>query len=306
MRWTTLLSTSQEVTVPWTGGHRVCGRGRRWRIAGATPTEVGWHRFSVSGGRQARWLGPAEPVEGYEQGRVTRRGYALGDRLVPDEAGVHPDPARAFAQSERLWLAPVGLERFARVLAARSDDGREVFVRQEFPMGPEPEVQAAWEDGLEHIDHIPGVSPALELCFRWLVHQRRLAQERAARLAAEREARARRERLRGLLGDGARRRVMAMEDFDAAARAALAVSGAELLDHRPGTEGFDTVVRFRFGHRRFECVVETGTLRILDAGICLEDHTTGERGDRRFTLESLPAVIDEATRSGVLHVYRAA
>jgi hypothetical protein len=64
------------------------------------------------------------------------------------------------------------------------------------------------------------------------------------------------------------------------------------------------VVRFRLLGRRFECTCDERTLRILDAGICLVDHATGERGDTRFTLESLPAVILEADRDDKLVVFR--
>jgi hypothetical protein len=51
-------------------------------------------------------------------------------------------------------------------------------------------------------------------------------------------------------------------------------------------------------------VVHAPTLRIVDAGICLEAHVTGERGDNRFTLESLPAVLEEAIRTNRLVVFR--
>ncbi len=49
---------------------------------------------------------------------------------------------------------------------------------------------------------------------------------------------------------------------------------------------------------------EQATLRIVDAGICLVDYRTREKGDTRFTLESLPDVIREAIRNRVLHVFR--
>ena len=45
-------------------------------------------------------------------------------------------------------------------------------------------------------------------------------------------------------------------------------------------------------------------MRIIDSGICLQDHNTGEKGDTYFTLESLPAVIRQADREGKLVVYR--
>jgi hypothetical protein len=64
------------------------------------------------------------------------------------------------------------------------------------------------------------------------------------------------------------------------------------------------VVQFRFQGQAFECVVEADTLRIVDSGICLVDHGTGERGDNYFTLESLPAVIEQANREQRLVIFR--
>ena len=62
-------------------------------------------------------------------------------------------------------------------------------------------------------------------------------------------------------------------------------------------------MRFRFRRQRFECVCDEA-LRIVDSGICLVDHATGERGDTRFTLESLPAVIGQAMDEGRLVRFR--
>ncbi|MEQ1501229.1 MAG: hypothetical protein ABMB14_03320 [Myxococcota bacterium] len=106
-----------------------------------------------------------------------------------------------------------------------------------------------------------------------------------------------------MIGSGEGRRELAADDFEAAARAALALSGAELLDHHPGYERGEQIVLFRFRGRRFECVADAA-LRIVDSGICLTDHHTGEKGDTRFTLESLPGVIGEAIDNDVLVVFR--
>jgi hypothetical protein len=135
--------------------------------------------------------------------------------------------------------------------------------------------------------------------------RRRVALEQARREEAERRAREERRReLAERLGDGAGRRAMVPLDFAEAARAALAVGGAEYLDHRPSAQRGEVVVRFRVQKQRFECTCDEATLRIIDAGICLVDHETGERGDTYFTLESLPAVILEARRGGQLVVFR--
>lgn len=314
MGWADLLAAPEERTLPWMGGRDIYGARRRWTIAGALPPEIGWHRFEMAGSKKARWVATDFPEMDFEQHRPTLRGYLVGDRLIPDGAAVKPDVHAIFEQTERVYMVEPGLERFSRALVARNGDGKLVFVRQEFPEGPELEVMEAWQDRKDDVDDISGVTPALQLAFQWLTWQRMLSDERAeaVRLAAEAEARAiaerlaaeqRAEELRAAIRDGASRRRMLHRSFDDAARAALAVSGAELLDVRADYSG-NKVVKFRFKRRRFECVCHPETLRIVEAGICLTDSRTGEKGDDRFTLESLPAVIDEAMRTGVLHVFR--
>ena len=64
------------------------------------------------------------------------------------------------------------------------------------------------------------------------------------------------------------------------------------------------IVRFRVDRQRYTCTCDERTLQIIDSGICLIDHDTGEKGDTFFTLESLPGVIQQAQREGVLHVFR--
>ncbi len=95
---------------------------------------------------------------------------------------------------------------------------------------------------------------------------------------------------------------MALENFAEGAKAALSVGGAEYLDHRSRGNG-EWVVKYRLEGQRFECICDT-SLRIVDAGICLTDHDTRERGDDYFTLESLPAVILEAIAEDKLVVLR--
>ena len=316
MGWADLLSASEERTLPWLGDAAILDRGRRWSLKGARPPEVGWHRFETSGGRTARWLGEGLADPDFEQGHTLLRGYLVGDRLIPDHASVKVSVDAIFEQTEQVWLVEPGLDRFVRALVARGSDGRLIYLRQEFPEGPELDVLEAWQDRADDIGHVPGVTPALELAFRWLSWQRLLAEERLAeqrRLAEEaaelerlqQEEAARVAAYQAAARDGQRRRVLAQQDFATAAQAALSVAGAELLDHREEyNDKQRRVVQFRFRRRRFECVVQADTLRIIDSGICLVDHTTGERGDERFTLESLPAVIGEAMDRGVLHVFR--
>ncbi len=306
MSWRDLLQKGDEsISVPWTGGVVSSGP-RTWKIDGRTPPEFGWHRFSVSG-RFARWQGPADPGElGH---RVS--GYLVGDRLVRDDARVDPDPSRIHASSETVLLLEDGLDRFTRVSAGRqSETGPLIYAELGMPMGPEDAVLGAFLDRKDSVADIPGVVPALDAAFRMESWGRADAERRraeAARLRAEEEERLRREALRAeivaRLGDGRGRRELAIVDFEEGARAALAVGGAELIETRRSRNRDENVVRFRVGRRRFECVCDS-RLHVVDAGICLTDHNTGVKGDKLFTLESLPSVIREAIDNGVLVVFR--
>jgi hypothetical protein len=239
------------------------------------------------------------------------RGYLVGDRLIADGARVDPNPATIVHYSERVYLLEEGLDRFVRIKAARPfEDGPLVYVEQEMPLGPEDAVLDAYLDEKPSVADVPEVVPALDAAFRmesWQRSEARRIREEEERRRREEEERLAREQRRAelaeRLGDAAGRRAMALEDFGEAARAALAVGGATYLDHRPAGQG-EIAVRFRMLGRRFECTCDPHTLRIIDAGICLQDHATGVRGDQRFTLESLPAVIQEADRDDVLVVFR--
>lgn len=310
--WAELLSQEEVLTLPWTGGRELHGDDRAWTLAGKLPGEHGWHCFRVDGSRRATWVEVGEPDPCFDQGRPVVRGYLVGDHIIADNVSLTGDIFQVFQESEQVWLVEPGLERFARVLAARHRDGRLYYVRQEFPQGPEFEVLEAFQDEREDLDHIVGVSPALDGAFRWLRWQKLQAEEyrqelarRAAAEAAEQARLARHATFRAnLTAVAANREAFAEYHFEAAARDALAVAGATLLDHRPSTNKDEMVVQFKFRDRRFECTCHARTLRIIDSGICLIDHATDERGDTYFTLESLPAVINEAIEDSKLVVFR--
>ncbi len=57
-------------------------------------------------------------------------------------------------------------------------------------------------------------------------------------------------------------------------------------------------MRYRLGRQRFECVIDTHSLQIVDAGICLDGT------DQELNLSSLPSAVREAIESGQLHVFR--
>ncbi len=308
--WRSLLKKDDErVVLPWTGGRSLPSSGPEYRVEGRLPPEHGWHEFRVSV-RRASWVGPA-PARTEDLTDVVR-GYLVGDRIVPDGARVDPDPARIVGASETVHILEPGLSRFARVSAGRARPGSPlVFIAEEMPAGPEDQVLVAFQDKLSSVSGIRDVTPALDAAFRLESWQRAEAERRRAELEAQRAAEdaamaeeERLARLREALSDGRGRRAMALVDFRQAAVAALAVTGTEYLDHRASANRGEMVVTFRIEGRRFECVCDQQTLRIIDAGICLVDHRTREKGDTRFTLESLPDVIRQAMREHVLHVFR--
>lgn len=314
MSWRDLLAKPDEsVVVPWTGGREVRAGSRVFSVKGRLPPEHGWHTFKVDGSRVATWTGAAEGVDldaAFGKQKLVR-GYLVADRLVPDGASVVLDPTRIVEQTETVWLIEPGLDRFARIRAGRWPDGRLIYVGQEFPLGPEAEVTDAYLDQKASVTEIKEISPALDLAFRFETWNRieqarlraeaeRLAREEAERLAREEQ----RANLVRRLGTGEGRRQMAAVDFETAARAALRVAGAEFLDYRDTRVAGEAVVHFRYRNRKWECVAQKATLRIVDAGVCLINHATGERGDTKFTLESLPAVLSEAIDTGRLVVFR--
>jgi len=301
MTFRELIQEDETLVRPWVGGRALWQGVRGWTIQGALPAEHGWHAFRLRG-RKAHWLGVAESMPDSLKSRVT--GYFAGDRLVWDDVRVDPAPEKVLRASERVSLVEPGLDRFARIAAGRPFPGGPlVFAGLEMPLGPEADVLSAFLDR-ESIASVKGVSPALDAAFRvecWQRDQREWAiaeAEERARIEREREA------FLATVGSAESRREMALVDFEGAARRALAVAGAELRDHRPAHVRGLRIVRFRLDGAKFTCTCEEHTLRIVDAGICLTDHATGERGDDRFTLESLPAVIRQAEREGVLVVFR--
>jgi hypothetical protein len=311
MGWKDLLEIDSELIVlPWLGSTTLFGSGgRSWKLQPPLPPEHEWYKFNIKS-KTARCVDASEPdYSVLKVGLV--KGYLVGDRIVPDESRVDPDPKSISGQTERVHLIPDGLSRFVRVRAARIGLSEPlVFICQEMPIGPEDEVLQAFLNKAKSVDDIKGVTPALDASFRMENFQREEAYKRRLeleRLRREEEERKRKEeekrKLIDQLGDAQTRRALAKLDFEAAAKAALIVGGAEYLDHRKSTKRGEFVVTFRLMRRHFECVCDA-KLRIVDAGICLVDHHTNKRGDTLFTLESLPGVIQQADKEGKLVVFR--
>ena len=310
MNWRDLLDTRDEgVVTPWVGGRQLHREARTWRIEGKLPPEPGWYRFTLSGRRAS----VVEPASAEPELLGHRRvGYLVGDRLLADGVRVASSAEDIVRQSERVFLIPRGVNRFTRMWCGRTHfGGALIFGEEEMPLGPEDEVLEAFLAERDGLDEIPNVSPALDAAFRMEVYQKHEAARRRAELEQRRrEEEARREQeeqQRAVvehLGDGHLRRALAAYDFEEAARAALAIGGAIYLDHRPSINQGEMVVTFRMLDRRFECSCDAWTLQIIDSGICLIDHRTGERGDTYFTLESLPGVIRQADLEERLVVFR--
>jgi hypothetical protein len=204
-----------------------------------------------------------------------------------------------------VFLVEPGLDRFTYAEIGYVGFYDQPFYKQQlFPLGPEDDVRRAFVDRCDNVDHIVGVTPALDIAFKFATQQRVVVEARRVELERIREEERRREELARSTGSSTGRRALATTDFEAAARSALAVSDAVLLDVRQGRRNNEKIVQYLLQNRRFECVVENDTLRIIDAGICLTDSSTGEKGDTYFTLESLPAVVRQAIQEGELHVYR--
>lgn len=312
MGWQDLLSSPTDtIILPWTGGRELRANGRTFSLKGKQPTEHGWHEFSVSGGRSATWKGSTEVDVSETLSKVkVYRGYVIGDRLVPDQVPAVLNPANIATVAESVYLIEPGLERFARIRAGRWEDGRLIYIGQEFPLGPEDAVTSAFQDQKTSVSSIPYVTPALDLVFRfetWRREESARLRAEALRLAQEealkKEQEERRSNLVKQLGDGQGRRQMALVDFGEAARAALQIGNAEFLDWRESRVVGEAVVQFRFQNRRFECVCHKRTLRIIDAGVCLTAHD-GRKDDALLSLESLPPVIGQAIRENKLVVLR--
>lgn len=289
--------------IPWLGGRKLYKDGRAWRIVGKRPRMHGWNEWTMHG-RHALWVRESDLDLSYGEKWESHRGYLVGDRFIHEQTTSRWEVEELAELSQEVYLVEPGLNRFPYVRVIRDPESRYIFKEELFPLGPEEEVREAFVDRKESIDGIAGVTPALDIAFRFATYQRRLLEERRAEIErALAEERRREEALRSI-GTGLGRRTLAVTDFEAAARAALAVGGATLLDVRPGRVANEMVVQYALENRRLECVARKETLQIVDSGICLTDHHTNEKGDTYFTLESLPSVVQEAIRDHKLVVYR--
>jgi len=302
MGWRDLLEQpSARLVAPWLGGRRIHRDGRTYRVL-EKPEEYGWYVWEVSG-REVKLLDRHEPDLDYTPGpwACRLRGHLIGNRLITDNSQAAHE---SLGDAVRVFLVERGIDRFSPVEAGLATPTQFIYRNELFSSEVEDAVRKAFVDRADNVNHIPGVTPALERAFSFAVRQRQDVEARRAELARLREEERRREEAERSMGTGLGRRNLATFDFESAARAALMISGTELLDVRPGRTQGEMIVQFRLENSRFECVVDRSTLRIVDSGICLTDGRTGEKGDSYFTLESLPSVIRQAIWEDKLVIYR--
>lgn len=312
MGWEDFLCRNQERILPWTGGGEVCTASNSWRIEGARPSSIGWYLFEVWG-RKLHLLSSRVQEPRLEDFGHTKllRGYTLGsNRFISDKASPSGDILK---DSVRLYCCDQSLPKFSRVTCVQNRLGQVIFLEQEWGESCDDEVLAAYEEG-RSIEDVKGVSPALHAAYLWCVRQDLRQKDREERLTLKRreqelQAQVFAERDKALAEipnpySAQGRRVLAQVDFDEAAKRALASGGGRFLSSRDGHHMDERIVRYLVAGERIECVVDAVTLSIKDSGVCLTDEITGEKGDERFTLESLPSVIQEASDQGVLVIWR--
>lgn len=272
MDYTQFLQKSDEVLrLPYFEGKTACDDKLTYRLRETLPP--GWYQFQKTG----RYLSVEERIEPeldrWKLQRVT--GYAMGRRMIGNDF------------QGRLFGLPPGtdLEKFTPVAARKWFDGHLIYDGTEFESEGDLQVREAFEEE-RSIDQIKGVTPALAHTFMLESTQRALAWEAERRA---REAQARQER--------AAEMARWQETLEGRISLALSHTGAELIGWRRNGER-QAVVRYRLGRQRFECIIDTESLQILDAGICLSG------ADEELNLSSLPSAVQEAIQSGQLHVFR--
>jgi hypothetical protein len=266
-----LQKSDERLRLPYFDGKSVCDDRLTYRLRESL--QPGWYQFRKSG-RYLTMENPISPqLEAWKLPRVT--GYVFRGRLVSNDS------------QDRLFGMPADedLPLFCPVRARKWFDGHILYDSQEFETEIDAMVREAFEEE-RSIDQVKGVTPALAHVFVLESTQRELAKE------AERRARDKAERQRQE-AELARWQ----ETLEGRISLALSHTGAELMNWRRNGQR-QAVVRYRVAGRRFECVIDTESLQIVDAGICLSGT------DEELNLASLPSAVREAIESGQLHVFR--
>ena len=272
MDYTQFLQKQDEVLrLPYFEGKSVCNDKLTYRLR--ETLQPGWYQFRKSG----RYLTAEDPItpeiDAWKLQRVM--GYVFHRRLIANDF-----QATLFGLPQ-----DEDLQKFTPVSGRKWFDGHVLYYGQEFETEVETSVREAFEEE-RTIDNIKGVTPALAHVFVLESTQRALAceAERRAREEAERQ-------------EQAAEMARWQETLEGRISLALSHTGAELINWRRNGQG-QAVVRYRLAGSRFECVIDTESLQIMDAGICLSG------ADEALNLSSLPSAVREAIESGRLHVMR--
>ena len=272
MDYTQFLQKPDEVLrLPHFGGKSVCDGKVTYRLREAL--QPGWYQFRKAGRYLTVEKAISPELDAWNLPRVT--GYVFRGRLLTNDS------------QDRLFGLPAeeDLPKFCPVAVRKWFDGHTLYEGQEFETEVETKVREAFEEE-GSIDGVKGVTPALAHVFVLESTQRELARE-AERRAREEVARQKQ----------AAELARWQETLEGRISLALSHTGAELVNWRRNGQR-QAVVRYRVAGRRFECVIDTESLQIMDAGICLSGT------DEELNLSSLPSAVREAIQSGQLHVFR--
>jgi hypothetical protein len=261
-----LQKPDQVLRLPYFEGKSVCDDKLTYRLRDVL--QPGWYQFRKSG----RYLEIDSPIDPEPDAWKLKklRGYVMASRFIGDDL-----QSRLFGLPQDHELA-----KFAPVSVCRWFDGHLLYYGPEFESDVEPQVRDAFEEE-RTIEHIKSVTPALAHVYLLETTQRALIRE------AERRARQAEELARW------------QQTLEGRISLALSHTGASLVSWRRNSRD-QAVVRYGIAGRRFECVIDTNTLQIVDAGICLGG------ADEELNLSSLPSAVREAIQSGQLHVFREA
>ncbi len=275
MDYTQFLQQPGEVLrLPYFRGNTVCDDKLTYRLR-ETALQPGWYQFARAG----RYLKVEREIE--SELHVWKlpcvSGYVMNGRIIGNDF------------EARLFGLPgdVDLPKFTPVSARKWFDGHILFEQPAFESDAEAKVRDAFEEE-RAINDVKAVTPALAHVFLLECTQRELTREaeRRAREEVEKQKRA---------AELARWQ----ETLEGRISLALSHTGAELVNWRRNGER-QAVVRYRLAGRRFECIIDTVSLQIIEAGICLSG------ADEELNLSSLPSAVREAINSGQLHVFRRA
>lgn len=334
-----LSGAADEQVLPYFGGPYVHSRERRLRLrvgqgpkaSERAPLRPGFYRFAITG-QGAQLLGPAEapPLDDLK----AVRGHILGARLVLPSGEVEPlfglpeeVPPRCSPILARRWptgellFGQLEFESDAEEVARRAlQDGLTLAgvkavpasLRAAFAYTVAERTAQRLSTPASPLEILPYVSDiaergavAVEQALARLQDERRayaatLAQRERTAAASASPPRATPPappvRPAAPAFSGRSRHQRSSEER---AEAALEAAGATLLDSRALLRG-QLEVTYRFRGQRFISIVDSTTLQVIDAGVCLAG------ADSLVTLESLPSVIKEAIETHRLVITRRA